>query len=612
MTGLRKFARPATKLMEQLKYSKKITLVFGILLLPLSLSLFFLNSKLAASIDITQQELMGLKIYPQVLNTIIDKNESQAKVIANKAGYQTNSDSASKVLESISIQSSLAIIDNLSSTYLNRALVESLPKLIEQTRLASEQASTVINAGSFTPDTYIALSNANKSLPFAVSELVQKVQVATQYNSDIKAILESKITATQDVIIEFKKLIDAKILEPDEINIASSQFNQAQKSTLNNLSQLINHLLPVLTAQLENKLATEQWINRLVLFASILSLMLAFYLMLGFYFSVVGTIKSFSKAVNHAAQGDLKATAQLTGNDELSQIALLYNKMLVKFSELVDQAKETSSELGNATQDLAQVSEKTRIDVSQQQNKTADINALLSDMTASAHEVESKAQEAVNLAKNAGSHVKQGTQNTISLANHMADLQGEFELSKIALDKLAEDTQNISKVSLAISGIAEQTNLLALNAAIEAARAGEQGRGFAVVADEVRTLAKRTQQQTEEIHSIISSLQTASNDTQSKMQSSVEKMEQGVSAANQTREILNQAEQGMLNIDSFSADIVQLSSNQTHSTEQALNCSIEIGQLAEDTLSSAQTTEQESTHLAKMSAELQDKMDYFK
>lgn len=80
MTGLRKFARPATKLMEQLKYSKKITLVFGILLLPLSLSLFFLNSKLAASIDITQQELMGLKIYPQVLNTIIDKNESQAKV----------------------------------------------------------------------------------------------------------------------------------------------------------------------------------------------------------------------------------------------------------------------------------------------------------------------------------------------------------------------------------------------------------------------------------------------------------------------------------------------------------------------------------------------------
>lgn len=84
------------------------------------------------------------------------------------------------MLESISIQSSLAIIDNLSSTYLNRALVESLPKLIEQTRLASEQASTVINAGSFTPDTYIALSNANKSLPFAASELVQKVQVATQ------------------------------------------------------------------------------------------------------------------------------------------------------------------------------------------------------------------------------------------------------------------------------------------------------------------------------------------------------------------------------------------------------------------------------------------------
>jgi methyl-accepting chemotaxis protein len=612
MTGLRKFAKPATKLMEQLKYSKKITLVFGILLVPLSLSLFFLNSKLASSIDITQQELVGLKVYPKILNTIVEKNESRAQVIAKRAGYQTNDESANSVLESVSIQSYLAIVDNLPSAYLNRALVESLPKLIQQTQIASEQALEVINTGSFTPDSYIALSNANKSLPFALNELVQKLNVATTHNTDIKKSLNNSISTTQEVIFKFKSLIDSQILEPDDINISLSQFNQIQQNTLDNLSQLITKILPVLITQLETKLATEQWIYRLVLFASILSLLLALYLMLGFYFSVVGTIKNFSKAVNQAALGDLKATAQLTGADELSQIADLYNKMLAKFSELVDQAKDTSSQLGDATQGLAQVSEKTRIDVSQQQNKSADINALLSDMTASAHEVESKAQEAVNLAQNAGSHVKQGTQNTISLANHMADLQGEFELSKIALDKLAEDTQNISKVSLAISGIAEQTNLLALNAAIEAARAGEQGRGFAVVADEVRTLAKRTQQQTEEIHSIISSLQTASNDTQSKMQSSVEKMEQGVLAANQTREILNKAEQGMLDIDSFSADIVHLSSNQTHSTEQALNCSIEIGQLAEDTLSSAQTTEHESTHLSQMSAELQDKMDYFK
>ncbi|PAJ73199.1 hypothetical protein CJF42_17155 [Pseudoalteromonas sp. NBT06-2] len=598
--------------MEQLKYSKKITLVFGILLVPLSLSLFFLNSKLAASIDITQQELMGLKIYPKILNTIINTNESQALEIAKKSGYKVNDENASKILESISIQSYLAIIDNLPSTYLNRALVESLPKLIEQTRITSEQAIIVLKAGNFTPDTYIALSNSNKSLPFAVSELVQKIKVATDHNSDIKKRLNNDILTTQNVILKFKNLIDTQILEPDDLSISLNQFNQAQKNTLENLSQLINQILPVLNSQLAEKLVAEQWINRIVLLASILSLILAFYLMLGFYFSVVGAIKNFSKAVNQAAQGNLKATAQLTGADELSQIADLYNKMLAKFSELVDQAKETSSQLGDATLGLTQVSEKTRIDVSQQQKKTADINALLSDMTSSAHKVESKAQEAVNLAKNAGTHVKLGTQNTISLANHMTDLQGEFEQSRIALDKLAEDSQNISQVSLAISGIAEQTNLLALNAAIEAARAGEQGRGFAVVADEVRTLAQRTQQQTEEIHTIISSLQTASNDTQSKMQSSVEKMEQGVLAANQTRERLNQAEQGMLDIDKFSADIVQLSTNQTHSTEQALNCSIEISQLAEDTLSSAQTTEYETTHLSQMSAELQDKMDYFK
>ncbi|SFC35187.1 methyl-accepting chemotaxis protein [Pseudoalteromonas denitrificans] len=612
MTGLKKIAQPATKLMEQLKYSKKIALVFGILLVPLSLSLFFLNSKLATSIEMTHSEIKGLKLYPKILTSIIEKDDSQAQNIAKKAGYKINKEDANKVLEAVSIQSFLAILNNLASSYLNRALVESLPKLIDQTRITSEQTQTVLAAGSFTPESYIALSNSNKSLPLALDEFVQKITVATNHQSQIKKQLQSSIITTQETILSFKKLIDNKILEPDEINISLQQFKQKQKATLENLNQLINKILPVLNSQLEQKLVNEQWIYRLVLLASILSLSLAFYLMLGFYCSVVDAIKNFSKAVNKAAKGDLKAITTLSGNDELTQIGEQYNTMLVQFSDLVDQAKNTSSQLGDATQGLTQVSEKTRIDVTQQQQKTTDINALLSEMTSSAQEVESKAQEAVTLAQNAGTHVKQGTQNTISLANHMEDLQTEFEQSRIALDKLAEDSQNISKVSLAISGIAEQTNLLALNAAIEAARAGEQGRGFAVVADEVRTLAQRTQQQTEEIHTIISSLQTASNDTQSKMQSSVEKMEQGVLAANQTREILNLAEQGMLDIDRYSADIVQLSTSQTHATEQALNRSIEIDALAQDTLSSAQSTEQESTHLSKMSADLQDKMAYFK
>ncbi len=595
MSQLESFAAPATRLMAKLTYSKKIVLVVAILLVPLFITLFFLNSQLNTQLEQQTLKRNGVTEYETTLNRLINT---------------TNSDTQS--LERISIESGLAIDNNIVSNYLNRSLVEGLPALIKHVQATYQQAAIVVQDGQFTPDSFIALSNLSKSLPARESAFTAKVTVALNNHKALNQRLQSNIRDNSQAISSFKAFLDERILNPDSIEVSSAQLNSQYRNLTTQLENLYKSLLPELDTLLIEQQTNITNIRNLVFLASLVSLLLTVYLIIGFYFSVVNNVKKLSHSVQLAAQGNLNEKTKLEGNDEVSQIGEQLNHMLDKIKQLVQQAQRSTQELSDATHALADISSQGRNDVQLQQSKLSDIGHHIEQMTASAKDIEHKAADAVTLAQQANEHVKQGSNTTLQLADDMGVLQAELEESRSALDKLADDTQNISKVSVAISEIAEQTNLLALNAAIEAARAGEQGRGFAVVADEVRTLAARTQQQTQEIHSIISALQSACQDTQNKMKSSVEKMEQGVTSANSTRDILAKAETDMEQIDVHGAGIASLSSQQSQSTEMVLSYSQDINTVAQHTLQTAEQSESEATHLTAIAKELNTAMGHFK
>ena len=266
--------------------------------------------------------------------------------------------------------------------------------------------------------------------------------------------------------------------------------------------------------------------------------------------AIISKINNTNSVLGDIAQGegDLTIRIPVSGSDELAKLAQNYNTFAEKLQRTITQLASSVDTLKSSADNMTTLANGTQKEIYEQQTQAQMAASATNEMAASAQEVSHSAAMASELSQSTAAAANQGKSVVVEAAHAMRQLSQQVAESSSTVDSLRSDSEEIGSVLDVIRSIAEQTNLLALNAAIEAARAGEQGRGFAVVADEVRSLASRTQVSTEEIQTIIVNLQQRS-------ESASKAMAQSRSNAESTEERVRAAEESLTSIASYVAQI---------------------------------------------------------
>ncbi len=287
-------------------------------------------------------------------------------------------------------------------------------------------------------------------------------------------------------------------------------------------------------------------------------------------------------------------------------------QMTAQLQSIVSGIKVTSDQLKNTSQQLATSSEKTIRELRVQKEETEQVATAMNEMTATVSEVARNAQFASEAAKAVDHRVDEGGVLVNNSVKSVLDLHHEIEETAQVISLLSQESKEIGKVLDVIRSIAEQTNLLALNAAIEAARAGEQGRGFAVVADEVRTLASRTHVSTEEIRGMIERLQTGVANAVTTMEKSRTEAQSTVSFTKDTEAILGVIKNSVSDVNGLNLQIATAAEQQSHVAEEINRNVIKINEVTDITVTAISQVERCSGELMDVSADLQKKIAYFK
>ncbi|EJL6736963.1 methyl-accepting chemotaxis protein [Vibrio cholerae] len=409
-----------------------------------------------------------------------------------------------------------------------------------------------------------------------------------------------------DLLNELRSGREVKLLVADAEHIEQLQINLDQ--------HLIDILFKIEQATEQSVLVAEQEEREALwgmIYLSVFAII--FGLLLGFAFSkqIVMAIARARKLANEMAEGNFSQRAKVTTGDEIGQLVVSMNTMAQSISYIIGEVIDRANTIASTVTQLASSAESNKQSVQKQQANTEQVTSAMTQMASTITEVASSAEESSAATARAQENARYSCDILSETETVSCQLVANAQQSQQMIVELEASTRQIESFVLVVEGISEQTNLLALNAAIEAARAGEQGRGFAVVADEVRALASRSQQATHEIKGLIQTLVERAQTATKMIDSSDRQIEESFSSITAAKKQLDSINLALLELTSANTQVAAASEEQSVAADEISHNMTDIRDAGETIMLSAQETAQASEELAQQAQGLKLLMGRF-
>jgi methyl-accepting chemotaxis protein len=503
--------------------------------------------------------------------------------------------------------------------HLAAILTTKAPALTEQLGQARAIGTSAISKGKLGSDDQVRLLGLAGSAKATLHSLTNTLPVIFEANALARQRLESPVRELSDAVQSFSQQIEQLAKSESRLGadvqangaLASGYFDQTS-ATIGKAIALANTAIPLLNQILQQRIDNLEADIVGQIIANVAVLTFIFYLFISFYRVVSSSVTGMDRFARQLADGDLTARLIDPAQDELGHAATSFNRAVQSLNGLMKELVESSKQLAASAHGLASVTDQTRGNMLRQQGETDQVASAMEELSATAEHIAVSATEAALAANQANQEAADGkrvVEQTIGIIHALAS---DVESTAGVVQRVSADSANITLVLDVIKDIAEQTNLLALNAAIEAARAGEQGRGFAVVADEVRTLASRTQQSTQKIRESIDKLQAG---TQSAVKAMTESRNQARSCVEQTesaRRSLDAIASSVGRINDMNSQIGSATEEQSQTVASVTQNLTSVTQLGTETVHGAQEASALGNALADLAARLETQVSRFR